>query len=240
MRTLTSALLFAAALGVGLSWALFRGYASRESHRRLAVAFVAASLLLPSFLVGLGVVSLRMATGVELIVMAAAVVEAALMSRRGIQPYPVWPRRAWAAVWLAVLTIHFLAILKGSWPYLPQVSLVAGLGVMWWVRIDRELVERGLAPVWTVFSGAMVVLLPFGVLDRANWGEVTESLSEASPLLELSLVGLRARCPLGWHVRAPKRPRRLLGHGGWVCADSRSCLMAVASPLNYSTVGLFL
>lgn len=195
MVTLRSALLLAAALGLGLSWALFRGYASSESHRRLAVALTAAALLLPRFLMALGVVSPRSATGVGLIVLSAAVLEAALMSGRGMQPYPVWPRRAWAALWFAVLTIHFLAILKGSWPYLPQLSLVAGLGVMWWVRIDRELVERGIEPIWTIFSGAMLILLPFGVLDGANSGEVTESISEASPYWNsaLSVLGLDAR-----------------------------------------------
>jgi len=195
MLTPGSTLLLAAALGLGLSWALFRGYASRESHRRLAVALVAASLLLPQFLLALGVVSPRSATGVGLIVLSAGVAEAALMSGRGREPYPVWPRRAWAALWFAVLTIQFLAMLKGTWPYLPQLSLFAGLSVMWWVRIDSELVERGIQPVWIIFGGAMLALLPFGILDGANSDGVTESLDEASPYWNsaLSVLGLDAR-----------------------------------------------
>lgn len=195
MATVRSGLLLAGALGLVLSWALVRGYASRESHRRLAVALVVASLLLPQFLLALGVVSPRSATVVGLIVLSAGVVEAALMSSWGRQPYPIWPRRVWAALWFAVLTIHFLAILKGTWPYLPQLSLFAGLGVMWWVRIDRELVERGIQPVWMIFAGAMLVLLPVGILDGANLGEVTESLDEASPYWNsaLSVLGLDAR-----------------------------------------------
>ena len=171
--------------------------------------------------------------------MAAAVVEAGLASRMEIQTYPVWPRRAWGSLWLTVVTIQLLALLKGSWPYLPQLSLLAGLGVLWWVRIDRDLLQRAFIPVWVFFSAAMLVLLPVGLLDGSTSVEVTEPLSESSPYWNsaLSVFGLR-RALVG-DVHAPEWAGGVLSHRDWPGVVEHTGVMAVAGPLNASPPHLF-
>ncbi len=195
MPSPTTVLLLAAGLALGLAWLLLRAQASQQGHRRLAVGLVVGSQLLPTLLLALGVLDPRSATGLGLFVLGAGVVEAAFVPKSGLQRYPVWPRRAWAALWLAVVSIQLLALLVGSWPYLPQLSLFAGLGVLWWVRIDRNLVERGITPVWTTFAGLMLLLLPFGLMEGTGSGGSGEALDVDSPYWNpaLSAMGLDAR-----------------------------------------------
>lgn len=195
MPGLPAVLPLAAALAMGFAWVLFRAQASQQSHRLLAAALVPVSMLLPNLLLALGLITLRSATGVGLVVLAAAVVEAALVSRGGLEKYPPTSRRAWAALWIAVAGVHLLLLLQGVWPYLPQLSLFAALGVLSWIRVDRALVERGVAVVWTAFAGLMLALLPFGVLDGTAAQEPIEALSQESPYWSpvLSAFGLDTR-----------------------------------------------
>lgn len=195
MLTPTTAMLLASALVAGIAWLLFRTQATQESHRRVAVALVAASMLLPAFLLALGVIDLRTSTLVGLLILTASVVEAGLVSRRGIPSYPLWPSRAWVVLWLALAVIHVLALLVGDWPYIPQYALFAGVGVLWWVRVDRHLVERGITPVWITFAGLMLLLLPTGILDGTGSGDAQEVINADSPYWNpvLSVLGLDTR-----------------------------------------------
>ena len=181
----------AAALAIGFAWVLFRAQASQQSHRLLASALVPVSMLLPSLLLALGLVTLRSATGVGLVVLAAAVVEAAFVGRGDLEKYPPVSRWAWVALWIAVVGIHLLLMIQGVWPYLPQLSLFAALGVLWWIGVDRELVERGVAVVWAAFAGLMLALLPLGVLDGTAAQEPIEALSLDSPYWNPVLAAFR-------------------------------------------------
>lgn len=195
MPIATEALLLASCLGLSGVWLAGRVRASAWSRRRMAVSLVVGSMFLPSLLSALGLLQPGMATLVGLLILVAAIAEGAMVPRRELSRIPAWPRRAWIALGLAVLTIHLLALFLGSWPYLPQYALFAVLLLLWWVRIDREMVVRGIQPVWLVFTALMIVLLPFGVLGNQQEIDSLNALTEASPYWNplFSVLGLEGR-----------------------------------------------
>lgn len=201
IQQFSSLLPLAAAASLCWAWVLVRARATQWSHRRLAAALVPTAMLLPHLVLSLGLVGVRSATGVGLAALIVAVIEAVFVDRRRLPAYQGVVRNAWLALWIAVAGVHLLLLIRGVLPGLAQLHLFVGIGVLCWIRIDRELIEHGVAVVWTAFAGIMLALLPFGLLDASAVQESTLGItidpaqSENSPYWNpvWSILGIQSR-----------------------------------------------